>query len=310
MKTQPKNHVQTIHQPLSQSTVEEFSNDDFCLYDHIKEDGFLPRKSVVRYIIIILCIKGMIKYEHNDKTMCAKVGDLIIFNSEQKIANQQSYFDFEGTMLMISEQMLPLLPYQRMSYQTLKRRLEAHPVISLRQEDLESIKLNLQLLSLYTNKHYNEETVLKTTQLLFNEFILSQEGTNLEDGTKDKSSHLTIANRFAELVADNTNKRINVTWCCKKLNYSSTKLVQAVKEYFQVTPHEYIKLKKLDISFTLLKSKLSVHEISERLTFSSVSTFCRTFKKYTKTTPRQFHQLTTDQQDDITRHTIPYQIFP
>ncbi len=288
-------------------TVEQ----DFYLYEHVTGDSFPTYKRTVKCLIIVLCIKGMVKYEQNDKTMQAKVGDLIILCSEQQIANQHPFYGFEGIMLTISEHILPQLPYQHMSYQALRRYLEINPIISLKQEEIEAMKQNLKLLSSYFNRHNNEQTILKTTQVLFNEFILSHKGSNLYDPDKDKSESREIVNRFEDLVGQNLRKRINVDWCCEQLKYSPDKLTKALKEYLNVTPHSYIILKKLNCSFTrLIGRKRSIHEISEELMFTSESEFCRTFKRYTNTTPLQFCRLAPDQQQDIIRHTIPYQISP
>ncbi len=311
MNILPKTYAPVINIPSTQgrnsSEGEHSIDNNFYLCDHARGDCFPTCKRVVKCLIIILCLKGMIRYEHNNKTMHAKVGDLIILNSEQTIANQQPFYDFEGTVLMVSEKMVSQLPYQQMSYLTLKRHLEALPIISLKQEDMETIKLNFQLLNSHIIRHSNEQSILKTTQVLFNEFILSQEGKSITD----KSGHLIIATRFAELVAENYRKKINVAWCCKQLKYSSAKLVQAVKEYYQITPHEYIIQKKLAKSFDYLSNtSYSIQKISERLMFVSESAFCRTFKKYTKTTPRHFRHSTLGQQQDIIHHTIPYRIFP
>lgn len=299
MTEQSKNHEPII------------TDSDFHLCSHVKGDSFPTCKRTVKCLVIILCLKGMIRYEHNNKTMYAKVGDLIILNSEQTIANMQQFYDFEGTVLMASEKIVPLLPYQQTSYLTLKRNLEDKPIISLKQEDIETIKLNLQLLNCFINKHNNEETVFKVAQMLFNEFILSQKETSRIDSTTDKPDLLVIAERFAELVAEKSCKNINVTRCCEQLKYTSGKLAKAVKEYYKISPHKYITLKKLDKSFEFLQNtSYSIQEISERLTFSSESAFCRTFKKYTDITPLQFFHLAPRQQQDIIRRTIPYQIFP
>lgn len=298
-------------QPSNLSEGENSASNDFYLYDHVRGGHFPTGKRVAKCLIIILCRKGLIRYEHNNKTMYAKVGDLIIVNVEQTIANQQSFFDFEGSVLMISKQILPQLPYQQMSYLTLKRQLEASPIISLRQEDMESIKLNFQLLSSYINQHHYEQTVFRTTQVLFNEFILSQKTPTTADRSEEKSNHIKIAIQFADLVALNPFKRIKVEWCCEQLKQPPSQLTQAVKVYYNMTPHEYITLKRLRYAFDLLNNTdYSILKIAEQLIFVSGSEFCRFFKKHTKITPRQFRQLTPAQQDDLIRRTIPYRIFP
>ncbi len=315
MNTQSKACDQVINIPSTQdrnlSEGVSSTGNDFYLCDHVRGEHFTTDKRVAKCLIIILCKKGLVRYEHNNKTMYAKVGDLIIVNIEQTIANQQSFYDFEGSALMISKQILPQLPYQQMSYLTLKRQLEANPIISLKQEDIESIKLNFQLLNSYINQHHYEQTVFRTIQVLFNEFILSLKAPTQADRSEKESSHIKTATRFADLVAQNPNKKIKVKWCCEQLEQTPSQLTQAVKEYYNITPHVYITLKKLDNSFKFLKNtNYRIQEIAKRLIFTSGSEFCRFFKKHTKTTPHQFHQLTTDQQDDLIRRTIPYQIFP
>ena len=313
MKQPTTNNLEAVMLTAQSSILPEESDStdrDFYLCEHITGDNFPTCKRIVKYLIIVLCVKGMVKYEQNDKTMQAKVGDLIILSSAHKVANQQAFYGFEGTMLMVSEQMLPLLPYQQMSYQALKKHLETNPIISLRQDEMEVIQMNLKLLHSYITKHNGKQTIFNTTQVLFNEFILSHKRTNPDESDKAKSD---IVCRFQDLVEANYCKRINMDWCCKQLKYSPDKLTKAIMEHFNITPHSYIMLKKLNYSFVCLmntKSKPCIREIAERLMFVSESAFCRTFKKYTHTTPLQFYHLTLGQQQDIIRRTIPYQNFP
>lgn len=288
-----------------------FLDNDFFFYDHIKEENIPNNKRTLKCFLFIFCKKGMIRYERNDKTLYAKVNDIIILNSEQIVANHHLFYNFEGTALMISDHILPLLPYQQMSYLALKKNLEAKPIIRLKQEDIDILKQTLQLIKGYSRKQnkFSKQSVFNIAQPLFNEFILKQDETMLPINIKKKTSEYFLANRFAALVEENINNKINVSWCCKQLKYTSSKLLRAIQEYYHLTPQKYIELKKIDFSFTLLLStSLSIEEISHKLKFVSASSYCRSFKRFTHTTPRHFRSLALGQQQSIILHTIPYQI--
>ncbi len=288
-----------------------FLDNDFFFYDHVKEENIPNNKRTMKCFLFIFCKKGMIRYERNDKTLYAKVNDIIILNSEQIVANHHLFYNFEGTALMISDHILPLLPYQQMSYFALKKNLEAKPIIRLKKEDIDILKQTLQLIKGYSNKQnkFSKQSVFNIAQPLFNELILKQERTIPPISIDKKTSDYFLANRFAELVEDNINNKINVNWCCRQLKYTSSKLLKIIQEYYHLTPQKYIELKKINYSFTLLLStNLSIQEISYKLKFSSASSYCRSFKRFTHTTPRHFRSLALGQQQSIILHTIPYQI--
>ena len=310
-KNDEKEIIISIPQAKNFAKEGYFLDNDFFFYDHVKEENIPNNKRTMKCFLFVFCKKGMIRYERNDKTLYAKVNDIIILNSEQIVANHHLFYNFEGTALMVSAHILPMLPYHRMSYFALKKNLEANPIIRLKQEDVDILKLTLQLIKDYSSKQnkFSKQSVFNITQPLFNEFILGQNETVSSVNSDKKTSEQILVNRFVELVEDNIYKKISVNWCCKQLNYTSTKLLKVIEKYYHITPHKYIELKKINLSFTLLLStNFSIEEISHKLKFFSASSYCRTFKRLTHVTPHHFRSLTLGQQQGIILHTIPYQI--
>ena len=314
MMTRQKNDDNEVIISISQArdyTKEGyFLDNDFFFYDHVKEENIPNNKRTLKCFLFVFCKKGMVRYECNNKTLYAKVNDIIILNSEQIVANHHLFYNFEGTALMISNHILPLLPYRQMSYLALKKNLEANPIIRLKQEDIDILKHTLQLIKGYSSKQnkFSKQSVFNIAQPLFNEFILNQDETIPPINIDKKTSDHFLAVNFARLVEENINKKINVNWCCQQLKYTSAKLLKVIQEYYHITPQKYIELKKIDFSFTLLLSTdLSIEEISHKLKFISASSYCRSFKRLTHTTPRHFRSLAIVQQRNIILHTIPYQ---
>ena len=84
---------------------------------------------------------------------------------------------------------------------------------------------------------------------------------------------------------------LTVNELSKKLNYSRTHLSRLFKSYLNVSPHEYLlKTKMIYAQNLLINTDLTVLEISERLSYSHVSQFCKTFKSFFHLTPSHFRQ--------------------
>lgn len=78
---------------------------------------------------------------------------------------------------------------------------------------------------------------------------------------------------------------------CDKLNYSRVQLNRLFKQYFSMTPHEYLIERKLNYAKSLLaNTTMASSEIAEKIGFSNLSQFNVDFKKLFGTTPGAYRK--------------------
>ena len=78
---------------------------------------------------------------------------------------------------------------------------------------------------------------------------------------------------------------------CAAINSSKYHFCRQFKKHTGLTVMEYILKTRIILAKTeLIKTNLSITEISERLGFSSVSYFCRAFKAESGLTPLQYRK--------------------
>ncbi|MFY7651373.1 MAG: response regulator transcription factor [Chitinophagaceae bacterium] len=90
------------------------------------------------------------------------------------------------------------------------------------------------------------------------------------------------------------HKSLSVTLIATKLSVSQSTLERLVKKRKNLTPNQYILSVKLQKAKFLLSSNpsLSIKEVSFALGFSSVSYFCKTFKKHFTKTAKEIRSHT------------------
>lgn len=95
--------------------------------------------------------------------------------------------------------------------------------------------------------------------------------------------------KVEEIIDSEESPSLSVNELSERLNYSRAHLSRLFKSYLNVSPYEYL----LEIKMTyaqnlLINTDLNIIEIAERLSYSHVSQFCKTFKTYFDLTPKDF----------------------
>ena len=103
--------------------------------------------------------------------------------------------------------------------------------------------------------------------------------------------HTNLVNDIIELLKNNIYNRISLNEICKLLFFSNTYLNNIFKKYKKTTIMRYYSDLKIEESKLLLKSDLSVSEVSDKLNFDDPNYFSKAFKKKTGVTPASYKKL-------------------
>ncbi len=143
---------------------------------------------------------------------------------------------------------------------------------------------------------FSEINAEKEKPLYFNATLLSNYAKLLIE--IHKYSKNTVASpsyfitRAIEYINANLTEEMDVDSICKKIHISKYHFCREFKKATGFTVMDYILKTRIVIAKNLLEqTKKSVSNISESCGFSSVSYFCRVFKKETEYSPLQYRKI-------------------
>ena len=101
-----------------------------------------------------------------------------------------------------------------------------------------------------------------------------------------------ISEKIKEYIADNVFKNIRLTDLEKNFHYEKSHIVNLFKNHYDITPKQYILIKKIELSMKLLaESSYSIKEIASMLCFSSSQHFSSVFKQVSGMSPDRYKRL-------------------
>lgn len=101
-------------------------------------------------------------------------------------------------------------------------------------------------------------------------------------------SQKTDKDKIETYIQNNLHGKLNVQDIASFFSMSERSFYYFFKENFDTTPIDYINTQRMLISVNYLKMGMSVKDVSDMLSFSESSAFCRMFKKYYGITPSQY----------------------
>lgn len=297
---------------------ETYSNSHYLFIDHVTKESFPTTTRKTQCLIIIYCKKGGIQYEYAGKTYRANKQDLIILNTKETFCCKKTYCGYEAIAILIADKDILSLPFNFLNFFQLKRNLGSKPIIGLSNQDCNSFtNYFYESIQLLNSSSYNEEKELhQNSRIIFNELIINHCDTySYKQPQKDKEKEKKaiafkkhIDRRFlvykslSLLLESFNNQQIQ----CRNKNSAS-----CFKECFGISPTKYIYFLKICIAILELQKdgQTPIEKIAQKLSYTSPSIFCRTFKSAIGKSPHKFKNLKAEQQQSTIRHTIPFQIF-
>ena len=96
--------------------------------------------------------------------------------------------------------------------------------------------------------------------------------------------------RLVSFIEENLGKEMSIDVISSENNVSKSNLYKLFHTHFSCTVSEYVNRKRIEAACELLKTNLSVEEISQRTGFSSAAYFSRNFKKHFGKSPSKYRK--------------------
>lgn len=257
-----------------------------------KQNSFEPSRR--QFYTIILITSGTTKETIGHNTYTFGRGTLYFISENQLQAVQSWSDDIQGYHCIFdTDYFLLCLKYQVKLAQYPFFQLFRRPYISLNEVEIERIEQLFQKLSseFCNKKSFNDDLLIRlylNALLLEAERIyLSQEG--IEEQQLSRKEQLVA--EFRRLVTKHFIEQKKVSHYARLLYVNAHYLNDTVKEVTGNAASTFIYQQLIaEAKAQLIQSSDSIATISENLSFTDQSYFCRFFKKHTGITPQHFRQ--------------------
>lgn len=236
------------------------------------ENYFIERKHADYYILeYVISGKGYIKCEDSEYTVEADDVYLIHpgmkhrYGSDKKEPYKKIWINFVGRVFT------DILAAYGLSKNVLFKNSNCHEYFE-------------QLVEIAKNNNDNGEIYLEVSEILF-KIIL----TLVKNTTQGNISR--VANLLKERLDRSIYTKVTIETISDELNISKSQLCREFKKHFEVTPYQYLISRRINIAESLLlKTALSIKEISDLLCFIDAYSFSNLFKKKTGVSPKSYRK--------------------
>lgn len=113
----------------------------------------------------------------------------------------------------------------------------------------------------------------------------------LRDNSPSLWQHGYAMDKAIKFVSENADKKINLADIARSASISPSHFHRLFKQLYNMSPREYLELKRIELSKNLLLNNLlTVDEVAEKSGFFSRAYFDTVFKRKTGVTPVQFRK--------------------
>ncbi len=288
-----------------------YLDNEILLIDNLDEHSFPSDQRVLRCLLILLNTEGSMSFESDKQTIKTDKNDVIILTQSQSVSNHKiTSSTYHGKAILIASDNIAQLASGYDTFANMAEKIINTHKVSLLRQDIENFNFCFERIKglLHSQSDKNLKLSLTLTKFLLQSFLAKKGKTNHLSAT---DHNLNILQHFIELIDQNIHKNLPISQYCRMLNISNSRLGYIVEKYMNMTPSKVLRLKTVNSICVILGStSLNCKDIAERVHFETRSSMTRFFKREMSITPSYFRSLTHDQQQDIIRHTIPYQISP
>ncbi len=264
---------------------------DKILLFEAKDSMVLPGDFLFHYHTHILCDRGSLSFEFNDKEYICKAGEFVFWFADSKVDNLTFSKNFKATILLVEKHLLNAnIPNQSWGIDALLHSKE-NPVLHLMdKKDTQKVLSNFQLLhdKCLDTEHRFYDDVLKLQMQIFI-FEMWHTFSNEYERRKRTLQSGTLYERFMQLVYEHCMTEREVKYYAGELNITAKHLNYICKHNSDVSASEWIQRYARETIIILLQDKnLNMAEMADKMEFSSRSFFTRYVKKLLGVTPSEF----------------------
>lgn len=269
-------------------TIQEVENSHSLKY---------PKVQKVEKIILCALKQGNISLEVNNLTVTLESNAIIDLLPIDTITNLTFSDDCRGIFILLSKEYInSLLTNSALPYDIISNRMN-HLTVQLSSHEINHFYASLSYIKQLTRTRqedntFQQEIISSRLRILFLEFIeiLHQHRkTESYNHPPVKSRKSLMTNRFIQLVQSNCSAQRQVSWYASKLCINPTYLSRLLIIHTGKNASYWLKYYLLQNATRYLQnSDLTIQEISDKLGFSNVSSFCRFFKQSMNISPKAF----------------------
>lgn len=273
--------------------VVDYSDGDIAIIDNV--NGLTKISPLyARMNFIILCCKGRIQFNLNDRTLNLYQDEILISAPNVILDNYMISMDFECKILCLSDKIIQGLLYGKIDKWNLFVYDRKTNVIKLSEDDKEQFHYYYGLIR-YKMGHQNlpyqrivMQTIIRAMLLevcnLFKNQVNNENEANVSHGK-------VLLNHFLDMLAHSTVKRQSVSKYANELSISSKYLTMICTKYSGKSASDWIEQYTMeDIRYNLIHTDLSIKEISFKLGFASISFFGSYVRKHFGMSPSAFRK--------------------
>ena len=270
-------------------------SEDVLVVDQLNAGLFSEQTLQLGFIVYVFCSKGSANFTINAKACELRPGDLLISFGNQRFKDCRASEDFEGKMMLISQQfskdsivgLKHLWPYLLF--------LMEHPVLHLDEAEqkwlFDCYGILIKRLTNSRGHRFLRDFILSLNKAFYFD-ICNLLGSRLPDVSKEgKNRSYILFDHFMHLLSDNFRRERNVAWYSEQLGITPKHLSEVVKNVSGRTASYWItSFVLMEIKSLLRNTSYSVKEIADKMNFSSQSFLGKYFKNATGISPSEFRQ--------------------
>jgi len=260
----------------SSNTSVDYYDGGIAILDNIKDLSTIsPLYAKMNFIVI--CMKGQMNFNANDRSMAFHEGELLVSASYVILDNYMFSPDFECKILCLSDEVIQELLRQNIIHWNLNAYEERTRVLPLPEEHRKQFVYFYELLRYkldHSDQPYSSLVLRSIVQgMLYDICAIMDEDAPIED--LDNRTHgKVIFDSFLRLLSAEKLKRQPVSAYAARLNITPKYLTMVCTRYSGKSAMDWItQYCKEDIRYYLFHTDLTVKEVCTKLGFTSLSFF-------------------------------------
>ena len=253
------------------------------------------REVFITSMLNILITKGECTITINNKTINLSANHIVQLSPSHQFSLIHCSDDFRCEILLVTRLFIEQMYNTESIYKRVKYgvRLYQHPYFEVNQTEMDILIQRLELMQSSINRTdhiYHNELMYNTLigfYLELGNILDSEKNRNLYP---DPSRYEQKVLDFISLLTEHYRTQHKVDFYAERLNYSTHQLTRVVQRVMGQTPSDLIFDMLYSEARSLLRTSLSIQQITQKLNFSDQSAFGKFFQRHSGISPAHFRR--------------------